>query len=76
MLDLFTILVRMVRFAELKGKATFEALFCVLQIASYSWLGYPLVMNYNYLNPLLLNYPTHFTLRRFCDAKFFQKQAA
>ena len=26
-------------------------------------------MNYNYLNPLLFNYYTHFTLTRFCDAK-------
>ena len=33
-------------------------------------------MNYNYLNPPLFNYHTHFTLRRFCDAKFFQQQTA
>ena len=58
----------------LKGKATFEAHFHVLPIASYSWLWYPLVMNYNYLNPLLFNYYTHFTLRRFCDAQFLLKQ--
>ena len=58
----------------LKGKATFEAHFHVLPKASYSWLWYPLAMNYNYLNPLLFNYYTHFTLRRFCDAKFLLKQ--
>ena len=33
-------------------------------------------MNYNYLNPLLFNYHTHFTFRRLCDAKFLLKQTA
>ena len=32
------------------------------------------VMNYNYLNLLLLNYCSNFTLKRFCEAKFFLKQ--
>ena len=58
----------------LKGKATFEAHFHVLPIESYTWLWYPLVMNYNYLNPFLFNYYTHFTLRRFCDDQFLLKQ--
>ena len=58
----------------LKGKATFEAHFHVLPKASYNWLWYPFAMNYNYLNPVLFNYYTHFTLRRFCDAKFLLKQ--
>ena len=58
----------------LKGKATFEAHFQWLSIASYSLLWYPLAINYNYLNPLLFNYYTHFALRRFCDAKFLLKQ--
>ena len=31
-------------------------------------------MNCNYLNLLLFNHHTHFTLRRFCDAKFPLKQ--
>ena len=31
-------------------------------------------MNYNYLNLLLLNYCSNFTLKRFCEAKFFLKQ--
>ena len=59
---------------HLKGKATFEAHFHVLPKASYNWLWYPLAINYNYLSPLLFNYYTHFTLRRFCDAKFLLKQ--
>ena len=58
----------------LKGKATFVAHFHVRPIASHSWLWYSLVMNYNYLNPLLFKFYTHFTLRRFCDAKFLLKQ--
>ena len=33
-------------------------------------------MNYNCLIPLLYNYHINFTLRKFGDAKFFQKQTA
>ena len=45
-------------FLDLKGKATFEAHFHVFLTASYTYLWYPLVMNYNYLNQsfFLLSY--------------------
>ena len=58
----------------LKGKATFEAHFKLLPIASYSLLWYPLAINYDYLNPLLFNYYTHFALRRIRNTKFLLKQ--
>ena len=45
-------------FLDLKGKATFEAHFHVFLTASYTYLWYPLVMIYNYLNQsfFLLSY--------------------
>ena len=58
----------------LKGKETFEAHFHVLPKGILQLVMNPLALNYNYLNPLLFNYYTHFTLRRFCDAKFLLKQ--
>ena len=49
----FTQLFASLRQVVLKGKATFEAHFHILQIAPYSLLLYPFVMISNYLNPFL-----------------------